>query len=184
MARLEPIPPEQLSEEQRALHDTIAAQRSVGQVRGPFAVLLRTPDIGARVADMVDHMLSETRVPLLLKELAIIVIARHYTAQYEWFIHARRAGEAGIDLAVIDAVRHRRRPEFTDPLQELVYDMTLETVETGKLSDERYAEAVAAFGEEAMVELVALIGFYIMIAVFLVSFDVDVPDPAAELLSA
>lgn len=184
MARLDPIPLENLTEEQRALHDVIAAQRSVEQVRGPFAVLLRTPDIGSRVADMVDHMLSETRVPITLKELAIIVIARHYTAQYEWFVHACRAREVGLGPAIIDAIRHRRRPDFSDPAETMVYDMTLEMVESSKLSDQTYDRAVSAFGEEAMVELVALIGFYIMIAVFLVSFDVDVPDPDAELLSA
>ncbi|MBT5458527.1 MAG: hypothetical protein HOK82_18135 [Rhodospirillaceae bacterium] len=183
MARLDPIPLEKLTEEQRALHDVIAAQRSVGQVRGPFAVLLRTPDIGERVADMVDHMLSETRVPLPLKELAIIVIARHYTAQYEWFIHARRAKQVGLDEAAIEAIRHRRRPELSDAAEIMVYDLTLEILENSKLSDQTYDRAVTAFGEEAMVELVALIGFYIMIAVFLVSFDVDVPDPDAELLS-
>lgn len=184
MARLNPIALEELTEEQRKLHDTIAAQRSVGQVRGPFAVLLRTPDIGERVADMVDHFLSETRVPLPLKELAIIVVARHYTAQYEWFVHARRARQVGLQEATIEAIRHRRRPDFSDPKETLVYDLTLEIVENSKLGDASYEQAVAAFGEEAMVELVALIGFYIMIAVFLVSFEVEVPDPDAELLSA
>lgn len=184
MARLDPIPLEQLTDEQRTLHDVIAAQRSGGVVGGPFAVLLRTPDIGERVADMVDHMLSETRVALPLKELAIIVIARHYTAQYEWFVHARRAKQVGLPEATIEAIRHRRRPDFSDPTESLVYDLTLEIVEKTKLSDGCYERAVAAFGEEAMVELIALIGFYIMIAVFLVSFDVEVPDPDAELLTA
>lgn len=184
MSRLDPIPMEQMTKEQRALHDVIAAQRSGGRVRGPFAVLLRTPDIGARVADMVDHMLSDTRVPLTLKELAIITIARHYTAQYEWFVHARRAKEVGLSEGAIDAIRHGRRPDLRDPVEALVYDMTTEMLESDRLSDQTYDQALAALGEEALVELVALIGFYIMIAVFLVSFDVEVPDPGAELLSA
>lgn len=183
MGRIASLPLDRMTAEQRALHDTIARQRSVGQVRGPFAVLLHAPDVGERIADMVDHLLSDTRVPHTLKELAIIVIARQYTAQYEWFIHARRAQQVGLDPAVIDAIRHRRRPDFSDDNEALVYDMTLEIVEQRELSDEHYARAVAVFGEPAVVELVALIGFYIGIAAFLVSFEVEVPDPNYELLA-
>jgi len=183
MGRIAPIPLDRMTAEQRALHDTIARQRSVGQVRGPFAVLLHAPDVGGRVSDMVDHLLSDTRVAHTLKELAIIVIARQYTAQYEWFIHARRARQVGLDPAVIDAIRHRRRPDFANANEALVYDMTLEIVEQRELSDDYYARAVAALGEPAVVELITLIGFYIGIAVLLVSFDVEVPDAGAELLA-
>lgn len=183
MARMDPIPLEQMTAEQRALHDLIAKQRSRGQVQGPFAVMLQAPDVCERVAEMVNHMLQETRVPLTLKEIAIITIARQYTAQYEWFVHARRAKEVGVDDAVIDAIRHRRRPNFNDPTEALVYDMTLDMVDHRRLSDNLYASAIKTFGNAAVVELVALIGFYIMIAVFLVSFQVEVPDPEAVLLS-
>lgn len=182
MARIAPLPLGRMTAAQRKLHDTIAAQRSGGQVRGPFAVLLQAPDVGGRVADMVNHLLSDTRVPHDLKELAIIVVARQYTAQYEWFIHARRAREVGVDPAVIEAIRHRRRPDFASAEAALVYDMTMEIVEKGRLSEGHYGRAVAALGEPAMVELVALIGFYVMIAMFLNAFEVDVPDSDAVLL--
>ena len=183
MTRINPIPLDQMTVEQRELHDLIAKQRSRGQVQGPFAVMLQAPDICERVSEMVNHLLGETRVPLTLKELAIITIARQYTAQYEWYVHARRAKEVGVEDAVIDAIRHRRRPAFNSFNESLVYDMTLDMVEHRKLGDDLYASAIDAFGEPAVVELVALIGFYIMIAVFLVSFDVEVPDPDAVLLS-
>ena len=182
MARMAPIPLDQMTEEQRDLHDLIAKQRSRGQVQGPFAVMLHAPDVCERVAEMVNHLLQETRVALTLKELAIITIARQYTAQYEWYVHAKRAKEVGLDDAVIDAIRHRRRPDFNSFNESLVYDMTLEMVEKRRLSDALYASALDAFGEAALVELVALIGFYIMIAVFLVSFEVEVPDSNAVLL--
>ena len=83
MSRLDPVPIDQMTAEQRDLHDLIARQRSRGKVQGPFAVMLHAPDICERVADMVNHLLQETRVALPLKELAIITIARQYTAQYE-----------------------------------------------------------------------------------------------------
>lgn len=183
MSRIDPVPLDQMTAEQRALHDLIAVQRSRGKVQGPFAVMLHAPDICERVADMVNHLLQETRVPLSLKELAIITIARQYTAQYEWYVHARRAREVGLGDTIIDAIRHRRRPDFDNAEEALVYDMTLEMVDQRRLGDGLYGRALDTFGEAALVELIALIGFYIMIAVFLVSFDVEVPDPDAVLLA-
>ena len=180
MARIEPIALADMTVEQRRLHDQISAQRTGGEVRGPFAILLHVPDIGRRVADMVNHMLSDTLVPHRLKELAILTIARQYTAQYEWGVHVRRALRLGLDEAVIDAIRHNRRPDFHHADQALVYDMTNEIVDKRRLGDDHYARAVAALGEAAVVELVALIGFYIMVAVLLVSYQVELPDGIAE----
>lgn len=176
MTRIQPIPPEEMTAEQKAVHDQIAGQRSVGQVRGPFAVGLHAPDIGGRIGDMVNHLLSDTRIPHNLKELAIIVIARQYTAQYEWFIHAPRAVRVGVSEDVVEAVRTSQRPAFNDEDEALVYDVTMDMVENRTLSQDLYDRAVNRFGEPAMVELVALIGFYIMIAAFLNAFDVDAPE--------
>jgi 4-carboxymuconolactone decarboxylase len=182
MARIEPIPLDDMTAEQRRLHDKISAQRTGGEVRGPFAVLLHVPEIAEPVADMVDLMLSDTRVPHTLKELAILTIARQYTAQYEWGVHVRRALRLGLDEAVIDAIRHNRRPDFRDADEELVYDMTNELVADRRLGDDHYARAVAALGEAALVELVALIGFYMMVAILLVSYQVELPDGIAETM--
>ena len=184
MSRLDPLPIKKMSDVQRNLHDLIAKQRSGGEVRGPFGVMLRAPDVCERVAEMVNHMLSDSRVPLTLKELAIIVIARQYTAQYEWFVHARRARECGLSDAIISAIEYRRRPQFEDEKELIVYNIAMELVEQRQISDALYTNAIKHFDEAALVELVALIGFYIMIAVFLVAFDVDVPDTNAMLLNS
>lgn len=184
MARIEPIPLERMTEEQRALHDRILAQRSRGKVQGPFAIMLHAPDVGARVADLVQHFLGETRMQMKLKELAILCIARRHTAQYEWFVHENRARNAGLSDAVIEAIRHREPPPFAEPAEELIHGMVEEIVEQRKLSEARFAAAVEAFGEPATVELIGFIGFYIMIAVVLTSFDVDAPDGAPNPLPA
>jgi 4-carboxymuconolactone decarboxylase len=171
-----------MTAEQRRVHDVIAAQRSGGKVRGPFAVLLHAPDLCERVAEFVKHVMSETRVAENLKEILILAIARKYTAQYEWFVHEARARRAGVAEAVIEAIRQRNQPDFTDPKEKLVYDMTNEIVDKRQLSDDHYARAVASLGEAAVVELVALIGFYIMVAVLLVSYQVESPDGNATPL--
>ena len=184
MARIAPIPPERMTDAQRRLAEKVMAQRGVDRVRGPFSVLLHAPEIGERVADFVDHFLSDTRVPHNLKELAILCMARRYTAQYEWFVHVGRARKAGVDDTAIEALRQGRRPDFTDADEALVYEMVEEIVEHRRLGDDAYARAVAALGEEPVVELIALIGFYHCISVLLVSYQVEVPEGNPDPLPA
>ncbi len=176
MVRISPVPVDDMSDEQRRVHDKILDQLGIPVLRGPFAVLLHAPEICDKMSDFVIHFMSETRISQALKELAIITLARQYTAQYEWFIHAKQALAFGLDEAVVEAIRTNRRPNFSDPEQELIYDIVNEIAEDRKLSDDHYARAVTAFGAAAVVELIALIGFYHAVSVLLVSFQVDVPD--------
>ena len=183
MARILPVPAADMTDEQRRVHDKILGQRRLTVLRGPFAVMLHAPDICEKVSDFVDHFMAETRISNVLTELAIIAVARQYNAQYEWFIHARRALEHGLDAGVVEAIRANRRPEFSDPEQELIYDMVNEIAEARALSDDHYARAVAAFGEAAVVELITLIGFYHAVSVLLISYQVEIPDiPGPALL--
>ncbi len=183
MARIEPIPLDRLSAEQKRIHDKILEQRSRKTIGGPLGALLHAPEICEPVADFVDHFLSDTRVPHKLKELAILIIARHYTARYEWFAHEPRARKHGLSDNVIEAIRARRKPDLKDPAEAAVYDMTSEIVERRELSDAHYAAAVAALGEAAVVELITQIGFYHAISIVLVSYRIEVPDGAANPLS-
>ena len=175
MARIAPVPPDRMTPDQRRLSDLIVAQGRRADA-GPFAALLHAPAVAERVAGFVDFFLSDTLVAHKLKELAILVIARAYTAQYEWFVHERRARAVGLDPAIIEALRGRARPAFKDPAEALVHDMTGEILADRCLSDAHYARAVATLGEAAVVELITLIGFYIAIAVVLVCYQVDAPD--------
>ena len=181
MARIEPVPLNQMTPEQRRLHDEIAARRTGGKVSGPFAVLLHAPEICGPLSRFIDQLMSDTRVPHELKEIAILSIARKYTAQYEWFTHERRARRFGLDHGIIEAIRHREPPPFRDADQELVYDMANEIVDHRRLGDDHYARAVAALGAPAVVELGVLIGFYISVAVLLNSYQVGIPDGAVPL---
>lgn len=181
MVRIASVSADRMTAEQQQLHDLVTLQRGDGSVTGPFAVFMQAPDIGERVTELVNYFMLDSRIAHNLKELAIIVIARKYTAQYEWFIHARNALRDGVDEAVIEAISERKEPVFGDPLEALVYEITTELLDRRELSEDRYARAVAALGEPAMVELCSLIGFYIMIAVFLTCFDVGIPAGATPL---
>jgi 4-carboxymuconolactone decarboxylase len=181
MARIAPIPNERMTAVQRGLRDRIVAQGRRAHT-GPFAALLHVPEVADDVDTLVKYFHSQTRVPAKLKELAILAIARAYTAQYEWFAHEPRARAAGLDGAIVEAIRARKRPEFRDPVEALVYDLTTEILDRRTLGDGHYACAVEALGEAAVVELIALIGVYIAIAVVLVSYQVEAPDGAPSPL--
>ena len=183
MARVEPLPLEQLNAEQRTLYDAIAATgRSAA--RGPFSVLIRAPEIAERFADLVTIFHSETGMKMALKELAILTIARLHTAQYEWYAHEKRALDAGVPKAAVEALRRRETPDFDDPEQALVHALTTEIIETRDLSDDTYAKAVEAWGEDAVIELMSQIATYVAIALFLVVYRVGIPDGKPDPLPA
>lgn len=160
MARIGPIPLDQMTPEQRRINDAIAGKRGGGPAKGPFGVWLRTPALAEKAAALGDYLRAELTIPPKLQELAILVVARHWTAQYEWHAHARHAAEVGIDPAIVEAIRTRREPKIA-----------------------AYARAVMLLGEQAVVDLVTTIGFYVMVAVVLVGFRVDIPDGGAKPFS-
>jgi len=121
MARLNPVASVDYSSEQKRVADMISAQRNA-PVRGPFGVLLHAPEICEIFANFVDLSLDEnlSRIPMRLKELAIITVGRVFGSDYEWFIHAKRAAEFGIDTEVIESIRQNSPPSFTDEDEALV----------------------------------------------------------------
>jgi 4-carboxymuconolactone decarboxylase len=173
MARVEDLKLESLTPEQKAIHDRIAGTRG-GTVRGPFAIWMRNPAI-AEAADKLGTTLRNGDLDLRLFELMVLVVARHWTAQYEWFAHARHGLEAGLSPAVVDAIRDRRKPDFTRDDERLIYDLVTEMNETRTLSQPTYDRAVAALGLDHVIELITSIGFYTMVAIMLNGFDAPVP---------
>jgi 4-carboxymuconolactone decarboxylase len=172
MPRLPPIDPDALSPEARKAYDEIVRVR--GQVRGPFAIWLRSPELSEIALAMQDWFPKRARLERRLLELMILVMARQATAQFAWFVHEPQALKAGVSQHVIDAIRERRTPDFDKADERLVYDLTRELQSTSTLSRASYDRALAAFGEEVLVELVSAIGFYAMVAMTLNAFEAPV----------
>jgi 4-carboxymuconolactone decarboxylase len=174
MARIPDLSPEDMTERQRKLAHDIAATRH-GVLRGPFAIWIRNPDLVER-ANAVGNFLREgTSVPRRLSELAILVTARHWTAQYEWFAHEQQALDAGVPQTVVEAIKARKRPSFADDKDRIVYALTTELYENKRVSDATYSAAEAALGRDMVIELVTIATFYAMIAMVLVTFEAPVP---------
>jgi 4-carboxymuconolactone decarboxylase len=173
MSRVEDLEPENLSPEQRRIHATIAGTRG-GTVRGPFAIWLRHPAI-AEAADRLGSTLRQCSLDKRLFELMVLVVARHWSAQYEWYAHARHALAVGLDPAVIEAIRQKRKPNFARDDERLIYELVTEMNETRTLSQPAYDRVVATLGLEQVIELITAIGFYTMVAIVINGFQAPVP---------
>jgi 4-carboxymuconolactone decarboxylase len=180
MSRLPALTPDQLSSEQKRLHDEIAGPRG-GSVGGPFAVWLRIPRIAEAANRMGNSLRLEGKLDRRLFELAILVIARHWSAQYEWFVHEKAALTAGVSSEVVEALRHRKAPRFPRDDEQLVYDVVSELQETRTVAQASFDRALAALGPDLLIELVSVIGFYTTAAMMINAFDAPVPGGARPL---
>ena len=177
--RIPPLNPDELSDRQRTLFDAIAGPRG-GVVRGPFAIWLRHPDLVEKANDFGNHLREGTDVPRKLSELAILVTARAWSARYEWYAHEEMAANCGVDRDIIEAIRNNRTPAFDDPEEEAVFKVTFELQTDRTVSDDTYRAAIDVMGEDKVIDLVAIVGFYTMVAMTLNAFNAPLPDGAAD----
>lgn len=178
MARLAPLDPASLTPEQQK----IIAIRPDRLHHGPHTVWLRRPKLASMANEMMRYLRSGgVEIEPRLAELTILIIARAYTAQFAWAAHEPQALKAGIDPAIVDAIRHRREPRFINADEAMIYTFTNELIETRTLNDATYALAKGLWGEPFVIDLVALIGCYTMIGTNLIAFQVD-PTEGVKLL--
>jgi len=177
MTRLTVPAPDEMSAEQRAVHDRIASGPR-GGVRGPLALWLHRPELADKAQALGRYCRYETCLPPRLSELAILTTARIWDAAYEWQAHLAPAREAGLSEEVIIALGKDATPAFHSPDEELVYSFTRELNLTRAVSDDLYARTVAGLGPDATVDLVGVLGYYSLISMTIKAFDVLPPDGA------
>ncbi|MDP6707556.1 MAG: carboxymuconolactone decarboxylase family protein [Alphaproteobacteria bacterium] len=182
MPRITELKPEEMNDAQARIAGEIAAGPR-GGLRGPFPAWLRSPELADRGQKLGEFIRFNTSFPPTLSELAILITARHWTAQYEWYAHARIAREAGIDAAVIEAIAKRERPPLDTEEAEIIYDFCTENYATHRVGDGLYARAVDAFGEKGVAELVGIMGYYTLVAMTLNVFELSVPEGEPEPLA-
>ena len=188
--RFKLIPPEELTPEQKRVADAIrSGPRSAvksssasrpGPLGGPFNIWLRSPGVGDIIQNLGAEIRFRSSLPGKLNELAIIVTARHWSCQYEWFAHHRLALEAGLDPAIGQDIARGRRPAKMDADERIVYEFSRELHETHGVSDATFKAAKERFGERGVVDLIAVNGFYGLVSMAL---NVDkTPLPGGEKL--
>ena len=174
MSRYRDITAAEMNPAQKRVHDQIIAGRR-GRFGGPFQLLIRAPEICEHAAKLGEHLRWGTSLSDRLSELAIITTARFWRAQYEWYAHAPLAEEAGVPAAAIEAIRTGGAPVFAAKDEALVYRICNEIFRTQRLSDESFNAAVTALGEQGLVEVIGIIGYYTLIGNTLNVFQVGLP---------
>ncbi|WP_242666095.1 carboxymuconolactone decarboxylase family protein [Parafrankia irregularis] len=167
--RLKPL--ETLSPRQAEISDRITSRR--GGTRGPFLVWLRSPELCERVEALGAFCRFESALPLRLRELSLLIAARHFDAQYSWNAHVDKAADAGVDRAALERLARREDPAFTAPDEQLLYQFATEVLTEHFVRDETFAAGLAAFGEQGLVDLIGSLGNFSMLAMLLNTFQVD-----------
>jgi 4-carboxymuconolactone decarboxylase len=166
MERMPPIPDDAMTDVQRAAAEALRAGPRKG-VKGPFIPLMRSPELMSRLQRVGEYLRFDNSLPPRLSEFATLVVARAWTQQFEWAMHVPLALKAGTSQATIDALREGRRPSDMSQEEALVHDFTVELATHRGVSDATYGACVARLGEQGVIDLVGLVGYFTMISMVL-----------------
>jgi 4-carboxymuconolactone decarboxylase len=164
---------DELNAAQKAVFDSIASTRGV--VPTPFHILAESPELASLTQALGAFCRYRTGLSPKLSELAVLITAAHWGAEYEFGVHAPEALKAGIAQSVIDAVRDGKKPSFEDDDSRLIYEFAMTFYATRDVPERLFEDAVARFGRRRVVELTGLLGYYsglaMLLRVFRVSFN-------------
>jgi 4-carboxymuconolactone decarboxylase len=183
MPRFPQLTLDQLSEAQKPLGDQVMKVSSVG-IGGPYNLLLRSPVLGQRLFDLFDYLRWKTSIPTRLNEFAILIIGRQWRSQVEWFAHVPIALKAGLSSEIIAELKANKRPLKMAEDEALVYDFVTELTTSHKVSDETFARARKLFNDQQLVDLTAVAGNYVMVAMILAMAEQTVPPDKEEPFKA
>ena len=174
MSRLSDLKPTDLTSGQRRVYDDIIAGPR-GKISGPFNALLRSPGVAGPSQELGAFLRFDATLAGRLRELAVLVTARYWKAQFEWYAHTSIARSEGLAQSIIDAIAARQMPEFTDDAENIVYQFCTELLNSHVVGDELYAATLAQLDETGIVELVAIVGYYSLVSMTLNTFQVAPP---------
>lgn len=189
--RLVPLRPAQLDADQRRLYEAVLAsprgqggarrliQRDDGSLTGPFDAWLRSPALGLHLERVGMALRTDTVMSGAARETAVLVVARAWSADFEWWVHGLVARREGVPAEAIDAIGRGQRPRLDDPACQAAHDVAHALVERRRLDADLLERARAVLGERALVEVVTLVGFYQLVSGILESFAP--PGPSDDL---
>lgn len=178
--RLPSIPVEKQTPEQRKAAEAFRANRKQ-DVFGPFVPLHRSPEVMLRAMALGDYLRYRTVFPPRLNEFIILITSRHFTQQYEWYVHYPIAIKEGLSKDIADAIADGRRPAGMSADEELIHDFCTELLRNNSVSDPTYARAIARFGEQGTIEMVGVVAYYTFQSMVLNTARTPVPAGAPVL---
>jgi len=181
--RFAPLKPEELSPTQKAWADMIAAPpRNAKFTNPPYRAYIRNPDLAPRLTAMSEYLRWNTSLPPRLSEMAILITARHWTAQYEWFAHYPLAIKAGLDPKIAAAIAEGKRPDNMKDDEVALYDLGMALYRDKKVSDAVYAAALEKFGERGIMDIIGIMGYYDITSMTLITMQAGAPNDSVPLL--
>jgi 4-carboxymuconolactone decarboxylase len=160
-----------LSPRQQEISDRITSRR--GGTRGPFLVWLRSPELCEKVEALGAFCRFESSLDPRLRELSLLIAARHWDAQYSWNAHVGKAADLGVSRESLTALAEHREPHFTSKDEDIVYRFSSEILGDHFVSDATFAAALAELGEQGIVDLIGSLGNFSMLAMLLNACQVD-----------
>lgn len=176
--RMPAIPTERLTPAQvKAIEEFVAVRGpSVTGPFGPFVPLLRSPELMVRAGALGEYLRYRSALPPRLSEMAILLVARRWTQQYEWYAHEPPARKAGLSAEIISAIAEGRRPDTMTSDEAALYDLYDEIHRIQSASDPTYTRAKAAFGEQGVMDAMGILGYYTMLAMVMNTARTPLPE--------
>jgi 4-carboxymuconolactone decarboxylase len=174
MPRFPDLSPDRMTEAQKRVAEAIASGPR-GGIRGPFAVLLRSPELADRAQKLGEHLRFHSSLPARLNEFAIIINARFWESKYEWFAHRPLAVKAGLAEAIADAVAKGQRPDGMKEDEALVYDFCTTLHRRHFVDDALFERARTLLGDQGVVDLIGVSGYYTLVSMVLNVAEIPLP---------
>jgi len=172
MSRLNPPNSATLTQAQQEVHDAITSGPR-GAVVGPLGIWLWRPELAQRAQTLGQYCRYDSCLPKRLSELAILVTGRYWGSEFEWQHHKPIALQAGLDKDIVEAIRKGDAPSFTNADEQCVYDLATSLYNTRSVPDATYQAAMKVLGQDAVIDLVGVLGYYAFISMTINVFEVD-----------
>jgi 4-carboxymuconolactone decarboxylase len=188
LTRFAPLKAEEVTPAQKAWADMIApAPRNAKITNPPYRAYVRDPDLAPKLSALSDYLRWNTSLPPRLSELAILITARHWTVQYEWFAHYPLAIKGGLDPKILADIAAGKRPDNMKDDEAALYDLTTALYRDRKVSDPVYKAALDKFGERGIMDIIGIAGYYDLVSMTLITMQAEAPPnttvPPLQVLS-
>lgn len=177
--RLPDLAPEEMTADQRRVYEAILAGPR-GAVQGPLRVWLHSPDFAEPAQALGARCRYGSSLPPRLSELAILIVGAFWKAGFEWHAHAPAGLDAGLDPATLEAIRKGGEPTFEHEDEAAVHALCRELLNDRRISNPTFARALDLLGPRGVVDLVGIVGYYGLICMTIVGFEVAPPEGATD----
>lgn len=158
-----------------------AVVKVYGEIRGPWGMLLHSPELAARLLPLVTYFHQESRVEGKLRSVAILAAARELGAEYVWSAQVAAARRNGVREALIDSIRARADPGGLPADEREIVNYTRQLMRTNRVDQAAFDALRNRYGTQWLVELTAVTGYFALVAGIANAFEIAAPPDGDRL---